>query len=126
MPNTDSGNGAPLDERLKQYHEAIESEFKLATDPSPQDLSTIRKNAAEAFLAAVPQAVKRILYLMEHADKENIQFGASKFVVQSALSQDSTDAADPLTQLLKELNDKAQAQKAQASTQADDADETPA
>jgi hypothetical protein len=110
MPTDNGGNGAPLDERLKQYHEAIESEFKLATDPTPQDLTTIRKNAAEAFLAAVPQAVKRILYLMEHADKESIQFGASKFVVQQALSSDTTDSADPLTQLLKELNDKATTQ----------------
>jgi hypothetical protein len=116
MDTPDADNGAPLDERLKQYHDAIAQEFELAQDASLDDLKDIRKNAAESFLAAVPKAVKRILYLMEHAEKDTTQLNAAKYVVSSALAKEGIgEAGDPLAQLLKEL----QANDAKQPNQAD-------
>jgi len=103
MPTQDD-KGAPLDARLKQYHDAIASEFELAKNPTPDNIDKIRENAATQFLMAVPKAVERILYLSEHAEKDTTQLAASKFIVASALTKDGIgEAGDPLLQLLNEL-----------------------
>jgi hypothetical protein len=114
MSDIEPTPGAPLDDRLKQYHEAIKSEFELASKAAQSgNLDEIREAAATQFLNAVPRAVERILYLMDHAEKDATQLVAAKFVVQSALEKNGVgEAGDPLTQLLKELDDAAKAKKA--------------
>jgi hypothetical protein len=98
-------NGAPLDARLKQYHDAIQQEYQLAESAATSgNLDDIREKTATQFLSAVPRAVERILYLMDHAEKDTTQLAASKFVVQSALAKEGLgEAGDPLVQLLNEL-----------------------
>lgn len=97
-----------LHEKLKQYQLAYEQEYGLAQAATDSDLETIRNNTAAKLLQAVPMAVERILYLLEHADKDTTQLSAAKFILANALGKEAIgDTTDPLTNLLKELTAKA-------------------
>jgi hypothetical protein len=93
-----------INEKLQQYQKAMEQEFELASKATDQDLETIRNNTAAKLLQAVPNAVERILYLLEHAEKDTTQLNAAKFIIANALGKEAIgDTTDPLTNLLREL-----------------------
>jgi hypothetical protein len=93
-----------MNEKLQQYQKAIEQEFALAQSATDLDLETIKNNTASKLLQAVPNAVERILYLLEHAEKDTTQLSAAKFIIANALGKEAIgDTTDPLTNLLKEL-----------------------
>lgn len=95
-----------LDAQLQAYRKALEEEYDAAESGTPNDLEKIRVTTASKLLTAVPAAVERIVYLLEHAEKDSTQLAAAKFIIANGLGEGAIgDTTDPLEALLKKLTE---------------------
>lgn len=94
---TDDGKFA---EELKQYREAYEQEF------AEPDVTALKLKTKKLLVEAVPAAVNRLIFLIDHAEKDSTQLAAAKYVVDAVLGKGggaNLVGDDPLEALLQRL-----------------------
>jgi hypothetical protein len=94
-----------LQEQLTSYKAAIEAEFQLSEQHQEGlDRASIGEKTRDMLTRAVPIAVSRLVYLVEHGDKETTQLSAAKYIIDYGLGKSKLENPDdPLSDLLKSL-----------------------
>ena len=99
---SDSNDDLSLDQQLQLYRKALEQEYGLSENATPDDLDKIRSATQQKLLRAVPEAVERIIALMTYAEKDTTQLSAAKFIIANGLGG-TGEGDDPLSNLIKQL-----------------------
>lgn len=95
---------ASLQQHLNEYHKALEAEFKVEVEKTPENVQEL---TTEFFKNNAAHAAAQIAWLSQHADSESVKLNAAKFIISAAIADGEKDG-DPIKELLKQLtsNDK--------------------
>lgn len=106
-PNASNAGDDPSDtsdpklaDELRAYKEAYEQEF------AEPDIISLKHKTQKLLVEAVPAAVNRLIYLIDHAEKDSTQLAASKYVIDAVLGKGggaAMVAEDPVEALLQKL-----------------------
>lgn len=98
----DKGELTPenLQTELNKYAAAIESEFRIASAGSPENVD---EYARDFFKKNIHSAAAQIVWLAVNSTSDSVRLAASKYVVEQAIS-DAKGDGDPLKDLMKELS----------------------
>ena len=100
-------NERALQTKLAEYRQALEEEFEVGVKYEDGRLTPteIRDRTKELLTGAVPKAVARMLYLVEHGKTEQVQLKASQFIIEAGIGKDGGGlVGDPLENLLTQIN----------------------
>lgn len=94
------------EQKLREYQQAIEEEFAKDTQymNGEADPVAIRERTRELMQQAVPHAVARLRYLIDHAKNESVQYKAAVFVIERAAGKDIALMSDPIEELLRKVS----------------------
>lgn len=96
-----------LEAKLHSYQRALESEFTDGVKYEEGKLTPleIRDKTKELLTQAVPKAVARLIYIVEHSPNEAVQFKAATFIIDKAVGKEIGNlVGDPLEALLGSLH----------------------
>lgn len=98
-------NEKALQEQLQSYYAALESEWTDGVNYTEGKLTPeqIRDKTEELLTQAIPKAVARLTYIIEHGKNENAQLKAALAVIDRGIGDGGVIPADPLTRLLEGL-----------------------
>ena len=105
-----AANEQQLQEKLALYQKALQEEFEDGVKYQEGKLTPmeIRNKTKELMTQAVPKAVARLQYIIEHGQNESNQLKAAQYVIDKGLGKDVHGlTGDPLEELLAEINAKA-------------------
>jgi len=88
----------PLSESLKQYHQAIESEFSLSAPDTPVEIAYSKLNSL------LNEATKALESILLSAESDAVRMSGIKLVFEYTLGKPGLQASeDELTKLVKSL-----------------------
>lgn len=90
-------------ERLKAYHEALKTEWEVASNKEILDVDEARSVIRKMFLGHIPAIVTNMCDLALNADSESVQFNAGKYALSEFGGNGSLD--DPNAEFAKIMNE---------------------
>lgn len=91
-----------LQAELARYQAALEAEFELANEKSPEK---VIENTLEYFQGNVALACAQIVYLAQNSTSDATRLSASKYVIDRVFKGAVENANDPVKEILKALLD---------------------
>jgi hypothetical protein len=98
MAEENHDNPLPLSDQLKQYHQAIESEFSLSEPDSPSEIAYVKLNGL------LNEATKALEQILLSGESDAVRMSGIKLVFDYTLGKPGSGAGeDELSKLVKSL-----------------------
>lgn len=94
-----------LQAKLEQYQTAIQQEYEIATQKSPENVD---EYTTKFFRDNTPLAAAQIVWLAHNADSESVRANLLKYIIEQAKEIENA-SGDPIKDLIASLKTKSKA-----------------
>lgn len=105
-------NASEIARQVKLYQQAVQQEFETGNPTIDDSTEDVHRKVRRLFIDCMPAVAIRVRHIIEFGESENAQLKACKFAYEVVCQDHNNGPIDPLTEMLRKLQENDPIEKA--------------
>lgn len=98
-------NASEIARQVAAYHKAVQEEFSSGNPTIDDTAEDVHRKVRRLFIDCMPAVALRVRHIIDFGESETAQLKACQFVYNVVCVDNSNGAVDPLTELMRKLQE---------------------